>query len=326
VSIDPATAASGPNRLPWIDAARGGAILAMVVYHFSWDLRFFGFITTDVAEAPGWKLFARLIAGSFIFLVGIGLVLSTRRGLDRRRFLRRLAAIAASAAAITAVTWVAMPDAFIFFGILHAIAVFSVLGLAFVWAPAWLTAAAAVLCFAAPALLAGPFFDAPALAWLGLAEVPPRSNDFVPVFPWLGVTLAGITAAHLALAWDASGRPLLHHLGRPAPQALVTAGRYSLPIYLVHQPVLFGLVYVAAQIVPPDLIAFEDAFLQSCTTSCVESEVETDICRGTCSCLADRSQEEGLWASLMRDELSEAQSDRYWTIVSECRAAAEGRR
>src|SRR3954454_3249220 len=85
--IDAASAAS-PRRLPWIDAARGIAIAAMVVYHFSWDLRHFGFIAVDVTEQPGWRLFARVIAGSFLALVGVGLVLATRRGFNWSRLLR----------------------------------------------------------------------------------------------------------------------------------------------------------------------------------------------------------------------------------------------
>src|SRR5688572_4521332 len=193
-----APAAARPARLPWIDAARGVAIVAMAIYHFSWDLRFFGFIATEVTEELGWKIFARLIAGTFLFLVGVSLVLSTRHGFNRARFLRRLGLIVAAALAITAVTFVMTPEAFIFFGILHCIAVSSVLGLAFVRAPVALVIAAAVLAFVLPHFLAAPAFDHPALLWLGFYTTPPVTNDYVPLFPWFGVVLAGIAAARLA--------------------------------------------------------------------------------------------------------------------------------
>src|SRR5688572_15752760 len=140
--MEPAAAASRPARLPAIDAARGVAIVAMVVYHFAWDLGFFGFISADVGGDLGWRIFARSIAGSFLALVGVSLVLATRNGLNRGRFLRRLGVIAAAAAAITLVTRIVFPETYIFFGILHAIAVSSVLGLAFVRAPILLVAAA----------------------------------------------------------------------------------------------------------------------------------------------------------------------------------------
>src|SRR5687768_1672935 len=94
VSMEPSAAAGPLPRLPLIDAARGAAILAMVVYHFSWDLRFFGFIAADVAGGLGWRVFARLIAGAFLFLVGVSLVLATQGGFDRARYLRRLGIIA----------------------------------------------------------------------------------------------------------------------------------------------------------------------------------------------------------------------------------------
>ena len=53
----------------------------MFVFHFTWDLGHFGFITLQAGLDPGWRLFSRLIAGSFLVLVGIGLVLSARGGL-----------------------------------------------------------------------------------------------------------------------------------------------------------------------------------------------------------------------------------------------------
>ena len=165
----------------------------------------------------------------------------------------------------------------------------------------------------------------PALWWLGLTTVTPRSNDYVPIFPWFGVVLAGIAVARLALLLQASGRPVLEPLKRPAPWPLLWAGRHSLAIYLIHQPVLFGLVYLAAQVAPPDMLGFEDSFLQTCTVSCVESDVEAAMCRNTCTCLADRTQAEGLWGGLMREQLSEPELDRYWAIVGECREAAETR-
>jgi uncharacterized membrane protein len=326
-------AATSAARLPLIDAARALAVVAMVVYHFSWDLRYFGFIATDVAVDPAWRLFARAIAGSFIFIAGVSLVLATRNGLNVHRFLKRLGVVVAAAAAITLVTWFVFPDAFIFFGILHHIAVASVIGLAFVYAPLPIVIAAAILCFFIPTLLAGPAFDHPALVWLGLSTYFPRTNDFVPVFPWLGVTLAGIAAARLSLPWLTGGIP---GGGRPAASAsgegdaaarakagFLGLGRHSLAIYLLHQPILFGLVYLAAEVAPPNLLGFEPQFVESCARSCVESEVEPDLCRRTCQCLAERSQAEGMWGDLMRETLSEDQTARYFELADSCRAASE---
>lgn len=316
-----APAAQRASRLPLLDAARGVAVLAMVVYHFSWDLRYFGFISADVATDLGWRIFARSIAAAFIFIVGVSLVLSTRDGLDPRRFLRRLGIIVAAAAAISAVTWYVFPDSYIFFGMLHHIAVASVFGLLFARAPIVLTAAAALLCFIAPTFLSGPAFDDPLLLWLGLSSYFPRTNDFVPLFPWFGVALVGIVVARLAPrlpAYVARAQAF----GKRAP-ALLWAGRHSLGIYLLHQPLLFGVLYVVAQVYPPDLLGFEAAYVDSCTSSCVESEVEKRLCQNICQCAADRSQQEGLWRDLMRQTMTDVQAERYFRVVDECRSAID---
>jgi len=328
-----APVAPSVTRYPQLDLARGAAVVAMVIYHFSWDLRFFGFITADVEDGLGWRTFARAIAGSFLFIVGVSLVLSTRRGLHVSRYLRRLGIIAACAVAITAVTWYVFPDTFIFFGILHNIAVASVLGLLFLRVPIPIVAAAAVLCFIAPSVLAGPAFDSPALVWLGLSSAFPRTNDFVPLFPWFGVVLSGIAGSRIWLkrGWSGGGRPPFPSgesgaatwAGR-ARNPLLWAGRHSLPIYLVHQPLLFGAVFLAAQIYPPNLLEFEPQFIESCSVSCLDSEVDAEVCRKTCNCMAERSQAEGLWNDLMLQTLSAENAQRYYTLADACREEAEG--
>ena len=318
-----AAPSSAARRLPLIDAARGVAVVAMVVYHLSWDLRYFGYIAADVEGALGWRMFARAIAGTFLFLVGVSLVLSTRRGVNLRSFLRRLGIIVTAAAAITLVTWFVFGDTFIFFGMLHHIAVASVLGLAFLRVPIWLVLGGALFCFVAPPLLAGPAFDSPALIWLGLASSLPRTNDFVPLLPWFGVVLAGIAAARLWPLYE-SYRPALQQLGDRTPRQLLWLGRHSLPIYLLHQPILFGVVYLATQVAPPNLLSFESQYLESCTTFCVEAEVDPDVCRQTCKCTAERVQLEGFWNDLMRQALNSEDERRYFAITDACRAESGG--
>src|SRR5882724_7861972 len=114
-------------RLPLLDAARGFAVVAMVIYHFCWDLRYFGYIASDVEGALRWRIFAHSTAGAFLLIVGISLVLSTRRGFNAQKFLRRLGVLVAAALAITLVTYLLFPDSYIFFGVLHHIALASVL-------------------------------------------------------------------------------------------------------------------------------------------------------------------------------------------------------
>ena len=141
------------NRIEALDLARGFALAAMAVYHFAWDLEFFGYAPPGMTALGGWKLFARCIASSFLFLVGVSLFLAHAQRIRWPGFLRRLAMVAGAAAAISVATYFAVPGAFIFFGILHQIALASLLGLAFLRLPALLTLAVAAAVIVAPTFL-----------------------------------------------------------------------------------------------------------------------------------------------------------------------------
>jgi uncharacterized membrane protein len=236
-------AAGGSRRIVAIDLARSLALLGMTVFHFTWDLELFGHVAPGTTLHGGWAVFARLVAGSFLFLAGVSLVLAHGDGIRWRGFLRRLAMVGAAALAITVVTFIAMPEAFIFFGILHSIAVASVLGLLFLRAPVWVTLLAAAAVWVLPDVAGSPAFGPRWLAWTGLAETPPASFDFVPVAPWFAATLLGIAAAR---AGEAAGLWDRLRGGDPGPtiRALAWPGRHSLAVYLLHQPVLIGLVWL----------------------------------------------------------------------------------
>lgn len=236
--------AESKNRIAAVDVARGVAIVAMVAYHATLDLgpQFYGIISVDALNDPVLRWVARLIAGSFLFLVGVSLVLAHRNGFRMGRFLRRLAIIIAAAAAVTIATYFFVSYGYVRFGILHAIAAASLIGALFLRAPLWLIAVAAVAAFAAPALLRGSFFDHPTWIWLGLstlAGIPPMF-DYVPVLPWIGPTLLGILATRIGLQLRLDERLSGRWPTGVFPRALVWAGRWSLVIYLTHQLILLA--------------------------------------------------------------------------------------
>ena len=233
------------RRIVLVDALRGVALVAMAVYHFSWDLGFFGLADLGVTESPFWIAFARATAGSFLALAGVSLFLGHGEQFRPRPYLRRLAMIIAAAAAITLASWFADPDGIIWFGILHCIAVSSVLGLAFLRLPVPLILVAALACLVAPALFISSWFNSPGWLWLGLSAEAPPSNDYNPLLPWFGIFLCGIAAARLALAvrskpdWSALWQPT-----NVAHRMLILAGQHSLLVYLVHQPLLLGILWL----------------------------------------------------------------------------------
>lgn len=302
-------------RLPLVDVARGVALIGMAVYHLVWDLGFTGIIA-PVADRMPWVALARLTAGSFLFLVGVSLVLATARGFDRRAYLRRLAVIAGAALLVTLGTAWFAPGTMVVFGILHHIAVASVLALPFLRAPVWLTAAVAALIFSLPFWASAPVFDAPWLVWVGLWTTPPPALDLVPLAPWFGVVLAGVvTARTLAPGWWRSARP--------APQSAVTralawAGRRSLPIYLVHQPVLIGACLLAVQLGAGQIRDEVGYFIGECARTCEARGSSAAFCRAACSCLATDAQAAGLWTQATRTGLSVEEKERFDGLARAC--------
>lgn len=317
----PTAAPQRTGRIEAIDIARGVALVAMAIYHFTWDLEFFGYVPPAMTTVGGWKLFARCIASSFLFLVGVSLYLGHARGIRWRGFWRRLAMVAGAALAITLVTYVATPSGFIFFGILHEIAVASLLGLLFLRLPAPVTLIAAAAVIAAPHYLRSPFFDDPWWWWTGLSESRPRSNDFVPVFPWFGAVLIGIAAARIA---ERSG--LIARLSAlatpPWTRPLSFGGRHSLAFYLIHQPVLIAAVWLFAQAFPPAEAPPEVRFQQTCERACGEQR-DTAFCTRYCACMLDELQQAGDLDGVLAGEGSEALRGRVEETASFCTARTD---
>ncbi len=291
------TSAARPPRIDALDVARGLALLAMATYHFAWDFEFFGYADPGMTARGAWKLYARGIASSFLILVGISLVLAHANGIRWPGFWKRLAMVAGAAAAISVATYVAMPSGFIFFGILHQIALGSLLGLVFLRLPWQLTLAAAAAVIAAPHFLRSPMFDQPLLWWLGLAPLNPRSNDYVPVFPWFGAILVGIAMANLA------GRlNLWPHLAALKPGGWARpfrfAGRHSLAVYLIHQPVLIACVWIFSQVWPAPIEPPQTAFARTCEASCGETRTAL-FCTSYCACMLDRIETADMLDSML---------------------------
>lgn len=285
-------------RFAVIDVARGVAIIAMVAYHLCWDLSYFRFIAADVGYDPEWVLIARSILAVFLFLAGVSLVLGHGTGIRWRSFWRRWVFVVLGALAITVATWFAFPQSFVYFGVLHAIALFSLLGLAFVRTPLWLAIAAATVIIALPFFYSDPLFNERPWSWLGFWQVPPPTNDLVPVFPWFGAVLLGIIVARLVLA--SSLAPRLAAIAPTArlPRLLAFLGRWSLLIYLVHQPILLGLIYPAAALLQPQLAMRDADFLRSCQTTCEAGGTSAPMCVTYCQCGLEGVKANELWNAI----------------------------
>jgi len=238
----PTDAVAAPSRIPAIDSLRGLAIIAMVVYHFCFDLRHFGFIAADMNRDPFWLHARTAILSSFLLLAGISLVLAQRDARGRDRFWRHIGRVAAAALLVTAASYVVFPQRYIWFGVLHAIAISLVLVRPLASRPA-LALTIGIVLVAAGNSWTSAWFDNRTWGSLGFMTAKPATEDYVPLAPWTGVILLGMALAH---PLQRNGFRALAPLAR-WPGWLRAMGRHSLAIYLIHQPLLFGVLYVIAK-------------------------------------------------------------------------------
>jgi uncharacterized membrane protein len=305
-------------RIAAIDAARGVALAGMVVYHLIWDFAHFGLIAPTLPFAPATRALSHVVAGAFLALVGVSLALAHPHGLRRAAFLRRLAAIAGAAALVTAASYAIDADEPILFGILHCIAASSLIAALFVAAPAWAALAVGAAAIAAPFVYSSPAFNPPALVWLGLGTLPPYTLDWRPLLPWAGVVLIGLGLAQAAAARLAGWRWTAWRPMRWPGRATAFAGRHSLVLYLVHQPILFGLLWSVVTATGLEDRQAREAYLAACPSACVARGGDAAICAKACACVAERAEAAGLSLSAARTEAGGELEKRLRDVVETC--------
>jgi uncharacterized membrane protein len=282
-----------PGRIDAVDCARGLALIGMAVYHFSWDLADFRLAPPLLPFTPQMRLLSHIVASAFLLLVGVSLALAHRNGLNVQAFWRRLAIVAGAAALVSAGSFVFAPSEPITFGILHCIAVASLLAGPFVTAPAWASLAIGLGAIAAPFFIRSTFFDPPWLLWIGLGEALPNTLDWRPLLPWAGVVFLGLGLARLPGVMDWLKRPDRWRAMSAPARWIGFGGRHSLPIYLVHQPILIGLLVALTAWGPLAPKADRSAFLASCQRACVAQGRRDAECETGCRCVADAVDHSG---------------------------------
>jgi len=310
------------RRIDVLDLARGLALFAMASYHFSWDLELFGYLEPGTTTHGLFKAYARSIAGSFLFLAGVSLVLAQGNGIKPAAFLKRIAMVAGAAALISLATYFATPESFIYYGILHAIAVSSLIGLAFLRLPVLVTLMIGVICIALPVFYRNEAFNPFWLSWIGLFTVPPKSNDFVPLMPWLGPFLIGMGCTRYAISHGLTERlAALKTATTPIAAATRFCGRHSLAFYLLHQPVLLSLVWAASQISPATPINPQAEFVSECEIGCGANNSEA-FCKRFCGCVTDELLSLELFQPFVSGQITQDSDARIPAIAEQCTATS----
>lgn len=234
-------------RLWPLDALRGLAMVNMVAYHGMYDWVYvFGRQSSwyDI-YAPGCHVWQQYICWSFLLLAGYSFNLS-------RRPLKNGLVVAGCALVLSAVTIGFMPPEAIWFGVLHLVGCAILLCCAArPWLekvpPAWGMGASAVVFFLTNGVPWGYLgFEGLRLVrlpdalygtnlfWLGLPDLTRfTSADYFPLTPWLFLFLCGYFLGRMR-------RPVPRGKAPAVLRPLCFAGRHSLLVYMLHQPVVFG--------------------------------------------------------------------------------------
>lgn len=226
-------------RLALVDALRGFAVAQMIVYHFIYDLSYFGWVDLVMTRDQPWVAWRTAIVTQFLLLVGVSLVLRTSFKPSDADFWKRWAQIAAAALLVSAASWLVFGPRFIYFGILHFVAASLLIARPLLRLGVWnigLGAAGIALGL----FYVNELFNTPPATVIGFMTFKPRTEDYVPLFPWIGVVLVG---SGFAALWQHAGWRVpaaLMPLNERAPRWLLYLGTWALTVYLMHQPILLG--------------------------------------------------------------------------------------
>jgi len=245
------------RRSDAIDGLRGALVVLMAVYHGCYIAVLFKLV--DIGLYDGfWWWFPRAIAAGFVFMSGWGLARKKARGAGFRDFARRAGRLALPAIAVSAVSALVFGKSFVFFGVLHLLAVSSLLAWPLVGRPL-VAAVAGAACLGLGLWLGGMRFGWPWLAWLGFRPAGVYPVDYLPLLPWFAWCAFGSAFHDLMDRLGRQGNPAPSGIdvretrgavaGRSILRPLAFLGRHSLVVYLAHLPLLYGIGWVLSMLV-----------------------------------------------------------------------------
>ena len=223
------------TRFPLIDYLRGLAVVLMIFFHFCYDLKLFDYVAIDFNKDLFWYGLPRFIVFLFMLCVGMSLKLAHGAGIRWGIFGKRVGILAALALVVSLVTYFMFPTRWVYFGTLHCIALCSLLTLPFLPLP-W-----PGFVFGLGMIIPSLFFKLN-IPWFSLSHV---SMDYIAPFPWLGVSFLGVWSVHMNFH---SWRPRVPKALQRGLNGLEFLGKKSLIIYMLHQPILYGVVFLFSQV------------------------------------------------------------------------------
>ena len=233
------------TRHDWLDRSRGLAIILMEIFHACFDLTTFHFASFDFTN-DFWRAFRTLIIVLFFGISGWTATLGHDRPIPWRRFSKRFLQVAMAAILISLVTGFLFPQRWIYFGILHFFAVSMWVALPFRGRPYWALTVGIAL-FVMDATLSNFNFSWLFQALQPVLHLPNSTLDIARFTPWFGVVLIGIFLGHVVPEDRVAAIFSAGFSAKKTPRfdLLLWTGRHPLSVYLIHQPILYGLTAIA---------------------------------------------------------------------------------
>lgn len=226
-------------RIDELDSLRATALVMMLVLNFVTDLNHFGIMNTETGDQ--WWWLARIAASLFVGISGVSYFLAHRLEYDFTKTSGRTKRLIFWAFVITIITYIFEPSAYVRFGVLHLLALASIVAFPVARKPEFALGIGLIL-------LIIPLSSNSNLVWLGLRETGFLAVDYFPLNPWLGIFFIGLA---LASRIYPEGKPLTEIQW---PERWLWFGRNTLTIYVIHQPILIGLLVLTGQVPLEDIL------------------------------------------------------------------------
>lgn len=234
------------NRFPEIDILRGIAIIGMIIFHLFFLLNYFAILQNDMYEGI-FLILARGVQFLFLSLVGVSMAISFQKnkllGFNKKDYYlkqwKRASIIFLFALIITLVTKIIIPDKYVFFGILHFIAL-SIVILSFIADNKWLSLMISISSYFIFFIIQNIYVTHKFLLIFGFKIEGIQSIDYFPIFPWISIISLGIFFGHTL--YKSHKRIFTVNIPRFIITPFAFLGKKALIIYMIHVPILYLLI------------------------------------------------------------------------------------
>ena len=233
-------------RLTGLDVFRGYAIVLMVAFHFCFDLNNFHIVNFNLSHGEFWKYFRYLIVTMFVFTAGISFKLAHKEKIEFKKVQKRVLTLAIASALVSVGSYTQFANSWIYFGILHFFLFASIIGLAFLKVPK-------LSLLVGVAIIIGYNYGGLNMHWLfELLQAPlhlpiSHTEDLATIFPWFGVFLLGLSFADFGLERVAFKNKFFSSTNK-INGMFAYLGKHSLIVYMIHQPILFGMFFASKNV------------------------------------------------------------------------------